>query len=237
MSQAVTITNVGLLHRAMKELEERPSGLPGLGVMHGYSGYGKSMAASWCHNRHRSYFVQCQSTWNRKYFLETILLEMGITPGKTLPVMTNQIATELLESQRPLIVDEADWLAEKHQNAMMIMDIFEASQTPIILIGEERLPSKLSHFEKIHNRILTWVPAQPCSLSDLVQLSGLYANGITIEEPLLMDLLAATKGVTRRASTSLANIRHWAANKGIDVVTRENYDGGFFTSQPPRGRS
>ncbi|WP_036536706.1 AAA family ATPase [Oceanobacter kriegii] len=237
MSNIAGITNVALANRAMMQLQERSPSLPGLGVLHGPSGYGKSFAASYVANAHRAYYVQCKSTWTRRAFLEAILKEMGILPSKNLASMTEQACEELMQSGRPLIIDEADWLADSKSHVMMAMDLYEGSQASILLIGEERLPAKLSHFEKIHNRILRWEPAQPCQMNDVLQLASIYARDVDIDEQLLLNLLDATKGVTRRICVNLENIRNWAADNGTDRVTIANFDQPLFTGQAPRGRA
>lgn len=237
MSQIATITNIALADSAMKQLLNRSHSLPGLGVLHGPSGYGKSFAASYVMNKHHAYYIQCKSVWTRKKFLEAILKEMGIMPAKNLSDMMEQACEELMQSGRPLIIDEADWLVDTKSQVMMAMDLYEGSQAPILLIGEERLPAKLSHFEKIHNRILKWAPAQPCQMRDVLLLADIYARGVEFDEALLQNVLLATKGVARRISTSLENLRNWAADNGVGRVTADMYTGEFFTGQAPRGRS
>ena len=230
------ITNVALCNQSLERAIQRAHSLPGIVVFHGHSGLGKSFAASYTANRHHAYYVQCKSTWTRKAFLEAILKDMGIAPAKNLADMTDQICEELMLSERPLIIDEADYLADKSR-IMMVMDIYEGSQAAIMLIGEERLPAKLSSYEKIHNRILNWVPAQPCEDHDVEQLAKIYAPGVSIEVQLLENLHAATKGVTRRICVNLDAIANFARDEGIDTVTIANYTTPFFTGQAPRGRS
>lgn len=237
MSNIAGINNVALANQAMMQLQDRSPSLPGLGVLHGPSGYGKSFAASYVANAHRAFYIQCKSTWTRRAFLEAILKEMGIVPAKNLAAMTEQACEELMQSGRPLIIDEADWLADSKSNVMLAMDLYEGSQASILLIGEERLPAKLSHYEKIHNRILRWVPAEPCQMGDVLQLANIYACDVAIDEQLLLNLLDATKGVTRRICVNLENIRNWAADNGVDRVTLANYREPLFTGQAPRGRS
>lgn len=230
------ISNVALCDMTLQRAMNRTPGLPGLVVFYGPSGYGKSMAASFAANRHQSYFVQCKSTWTRKAFLEAIAKDMGIPRAQTLSALMEEICEELMLSGRSLIIDEADYLADKNR-IFMVMDLYEGSQAPIMLIGEERLPQKLSGYEKIHNRILEWAPAQPCNLSDVHVLARFCAPGVSIDDALLERLHTATKGVTRRISTSLDAIRNFARNQGIDTVTVDNYDKPFFTGQAPRGRA
>ncbi|CAA0097776.1 Uncharacterised protein [BD1-7 clade bacterium] len=230
------ITNVALCNQAIEHAQERAPSLPGIVVFHGHSGLGKSFAASFAANRHRAYYIQCKSTWTRKAFLEAILKDMGIPPAKNLASMTDQICEELMLSNRPLIIDEADYLADKNR-IMMVMDLYEGSQAAIMLIGEERLPAKLSTFEKIHNRILQWVPAVPCELDDVAQLAGIYAPNINIDLALMENLHRATKGVTRRICVNLDNIAAFAKDEGINAINLHNYTEPFFTGQAPRGRA
>ncbi|MEN1522998.1 hypothetical protein AAIH38_36195, partial [Pseudomonas aeruginosa] len=71
---------------------------------YGPTGFGKSVSAAWVANRRRAYYVQAKSVWTRKHTLKSILGEMGIKPGATLPEMADQIAEELAASGRPLII-------------------------------------------------------------------------------------------------------------------------------------
>lgn len=230
------ITNVALCNMALTRAIKRTHSLPGIVVYYGPSGYGKSIAATYAANLHRAYFVQCKSTWTRKAFLQAIAKDMGLQTSGTLSELTDRVCEELMLSGRPLIIDEADHLADKNR-IFMVMDLYEGSQAPIMLIGEERLPQKLAAYEKIHNRILEWAPAQPCEISDVRELARIYAPKITIDETLLENLHAATKGVTRRICVNLDAIRIFARNNGTDTVTVDNYDQPFFTGQAPRGRA
>ena len=230
------ITNVALCNQTLERAIQRANGLPGLVVFHGHSGLGKSFAASHAANRHNAYFVQCRSTWTRKAFLQAIAKDMGLPPATTLSDLTDQICEELMLSGRPLIIDEADHLADNNR-IFMVMDLYEGSQAAIMLIGEERLPQKLSTYEKIHNRILEWAPAQRCEMHDVLELAKIYARGIQIEQQLLENLHHATQGITRRICVNLDAIRQFARNEGTDTVTLATYDKPFFTGQAPRGRA
>lgn len=236
ITNTARISNVALCDMTLQRAMQRTPGLPGLVVFYGPSGYGKSMAASYAANRYQSCFVQVKSTWTRKALLEAIAKELGISTTHTLSGLMERVCEELMLSGRSLIIDEADYLADKNR-IFMVMDLYEGSQAPIMLIGEERLPQKLAVYEKIHNRILEWAPAQPCSLNDVHVLAGFCAPGVNIDAALLQNLHTATKGVTRRISTSLDAIRNFARNQGTDTVTVDNYDQPFFTGQAPRGRS
>ena len=234
MASAIAgITNVGLCARALERTINRGPHLPGMVVFYGPSGYGKSFAASYAANRTRAFYVECKSSWTRKAFLMAVLKEMGISPASSNWEMADQISEELVLSGRPLIVDEMDHLVDK-KAVEVVRDIYEGSQAPILLIGEERLPTKLKRWERFHGRILDFVPAQPASINDATELTKVYAPGITIAKPLLNKIHQVTRGSVRRVCVNLDSVREYCASIGINQVDEGQYNRPFFTGEAPR---
>ena len=190
MKKIVPLTNVGLLAGALDRALQRPAGLPGLVVTYGPSGYGKSVAAAFAANLHRAYYVECRDTWSKKAFLQAVLREMALIPARTLSEMVDQVAEQLSLSGRPLIVDDVQYLLDKAA-ANVLTDIYNASQGTLVLIGEERVPASLAKLERLHNRVLEWVPAQPASLDDVRQLAQNTYPKLHIADDLLGDLRQA----------------------------------------------
>ena len=236
-SSHAAIHNVALCVSAIEQATNRRSSLPGLVCFYGGSGLGKSFAASYACTHYRAYYIQCKSTWTKKAFLQAILKEMGIIPAKTINEMNDQICEELMLSGRPLIIDEADYLADK-ERIFMVMDIYEGSHAAILLIGEEQLPHKLAQWEKIDNRVLQYVPAQPASARDVQLLTAVYCPGIELEPALLEDMLKSTKGIVRRICVNLDRLKSYAAKMDLQTITTENWDKqAWFTGKPPKRRT
>ncbi|MDF5810922.1 hypothetical protein P4118_04050 [Pseudomonas aeruginosa] len=134
----------------------RPADLPGLVVQYGPSGYGNHA------RRHSSPTSTVPTMWNaatrtRKAFLQAILLDMGIRPATTLSQMVDQIAEQLSRSSRPDRRRRSSLLDKSAAN--VLTDLYNASQGTLILIGEERVPGSMAKLERLHNRVLEWVPA------------------------------------------------------------------------------
>lgn len=127
------INNLSLVAIAMERLINRPDGLPGLGVLYGPSGYGKTTATVAVANSTQAYYVQLRSAWSKKTLLEKICFEMGIPTAKTTAANLDLICEQLAASQRPLILDEADYLVAKAGSVELVRDIYEGSQSPIML--------------------------------------------------------------------------------------------------------
>lgn len=230
------LANVVLARRALERAMSRAAHLPGMVVLYGPAGWGKSFSAAYVANRLRGYYVECKSAWTRKALLLAILKEMGITPAKTLYEMVDQIAEQLVLSGRPLIVDEFDYLADKSA-VEIIRDIYEASHAAILLIGEEMLPARLKRWERFHRRVLSWVPAQPASLEDAQHLAKLYAPKLKIADDLLTRVHELAHGSAGRIVVNVDLIRDEAASLGTQSIDLKTWgDRTLYTGDAPKRR-
>ena len=216
------INNLSLVAIAMERLTNRPDGLPGLGVLYGPSGYGKTTATVAIANNTQAYFVSMRSAWSKKTLLEKICFEMGIPPAKTTAANLDLICEQLAASQRPLILDEADYLVTHAGMVELVRDIYEGSQAPIMLVGEEQLPNKLKKFERFHGRVLNWLPAQPVNLGDASLLAEAYAPDVQIQADLLKYIVDIAHGSVRRVTVNLVNLAEAAAIGGLEQLDMGN---------------
>lgn len=230
------LRNVSALAALIERVQGRTHGLPGIGTFYGPSGFGKTMAAIYCTNVFGCVTVQVKSCWSRKNLCEAILAEIGQPAGPTIARQLDQIADHLAVTDRPLIVDEADFLVQRGL-IEIVRDVHEASGAPVILIGEELLPQKLRTWERVHGRILDWVAAQPGDLSDVGHLARIYAAGIAVAPELQAQILAASRGSIRRICVNLDRVREFAATRGLRAVGLPDWTGqDWFTGAAPEVR-
>jgi len=230
------LANVSLCTSALDKALHRPAHLPGMIVMHGPSGTGKSFGAAYCANKYQAYYVECKSSWTRKALLTAILNSMDVMPAKTLPEMTEQACEQLALSGKPLIIDEMDHIVEK-KAVEIVRDLYEGSQGTILMIGEERLPAKLKTWERFHNRILDWVPAQLADLSDCVALARLYSPEVKLNDDLLIEITKKSKGIVRRICVNIEQVRRVAVDAGVDEMSLSDWGKrSFYTGEAPSRR-
>ncbi len=227
------LTNVARFMSAIELAISRPSHLPGMISFYGPSGYGKTSAAAFAVAKYNAYHVECKSAWHKKAFLSNILKEMNMAQGKTIPDMVDQIAEQLSLSGRPLIIDEFDHIVHK-KSVELVRDIYEGSHAPIILIGEEHLENHLAHWERFHNRILKWVPAEPASMNDAFLLRQLYCPKVDVGDDILKQIVDVTKGCTRRICVNLYNVQSHAIEQGLDKISLSEWGNKeFYTGRAP----
>lgn len=231
------IRNMAIFNGLIKQVTGRATHLPGMACFYGPSGYGKTFAATWGRSRSRGFYVQLGSTSTKKTLVMAIANELGLPQRGSLPELMASVKDGLaLYVGRVLIIDEADYLLEKHM-IDLVREIHDGARASIILIGEEHLPGKLKDYERAHNRMLNWVAALPCDLQDARQLAIRYLPGISIDDELLGALLTASAGRARRIVVNLERVKEHANTRGCRNMTLRTWGSEeFFTGEPPKRR-
>ena len=238
------LRNVTLCLQLLTRLNDRPAHLPGFGCIYGPSGYGKTTAAVYGAQRHSAYYIECGASWTAGSLVEALSYEVSGQPGRgTVARQTDEIIKLLAQDPRPIIIDEADHLVKKTM-VDVVREISDKSTAPVILIGEEELPKKLRAFERAHNRVLEWVPAQPSDASDAAKLAKIYLPDLTIGDDLMRHIVETTRGVTRQIVINIDRIRELALQKSIRKIALSDWgDQDVYTGSPkpriaaPRRRS
>lgn len=238
VNRVANISNLDLVSVAAEKLQTRVNGLPGIGVIYGEPGRGKTIACCALANQTRGYYVQVMSAWNRKTLLEKILFEMGIKPLGTIPALLDQVCEQMAASGRPLIVDEFDHCLQKAGMVELIRDIYEGSQGTLILVGEEQVPQKMKKWERLHSRVLAWIPALPASMDDARKLSPIYCPNVTIADDLLARVVELAHGSIRRVCVNLTRIHEEAMLSAESEMTLAKWGKqDLYTGDAPKRRT
>ncbi|MDD3446902.1 MAG: ATP-binding protein [Zavarzinia sp.] len=218
---AAMLHNVHALLEAIERLRNRKDHLPGLGCMYGPSGYGKTYACATAAATLGAVHVEAKEHWGKKEFAAAVATGLGLTPGRTIAATVDAIGDYMRDYQPVLLLDEADLLVRKGM-VEYARTFHMLSEAPVILIGEETLPSALKRYERIHNRILkgAWVPAQPASLADARQLAQMFVDGCRVEDDLLAHVLSTTRQVVRLIVSNLEEIEQAAIAEGREIADR-----------------
>ena len=237
VNRVAPITNLHLVSVALEQLTSRQAGLPGIGVIYGPAGRGKTIACSAIANRTRAYYIQMRSAWNRKTLLEKVLLEMGIKPVGTIPSLLDLVCEQLAASDRPLIIDEADVCMKSDGMIELVRDIYEGSQGTLLLVGEENMPGKLKRWERFHSRVLSWIPAQPVSIEDAKALVPIYSPEVKLADCMLEHLVNLASGSVRRVCVNLAKVQEDSLVAGVTEMTLKEWGKrDLYTGDAPRRR-
>lgn len=230
------LRNVNRMMTLVERLQSRGDGVPGMGCFYGFSGLGKSMAASYCTNLTGAVHVQVKSVWTNKRLCEAILDELGLPARGTAATMVDRISEALAIDSVPLLIDEADFLVRKNM-IEIVRDLYEMSECPVILIGEELLPQKLRRWERVHGRIRSWVSAELADDADFDLLRQIRCPGVEIDPALEAAIKRASAGSARRMVVNLDEVEEISRRIGDGVVTLADWgEQPLFTGEAPLGR-
>ena len=199
----------------METIVNREEGLPGIGVFYGEAGRGKSRAANYAANKFRAHLVQMKSRWTCRHLCEMILAELDIPLERTVSRMIDKIGQELSASRRPLMIDDAGFMAARGM-LDIVWDIHESGLVSILLLGETDLPILLKNIERIDSRVLKSEKALEADASDAALLARLRCRGIEIAPDLMKKIRDAANGSARRLSVNFDRAREKAALLGCD---------------------
>ena len=230
------LKNVGRCMELVNALSERGPDRPGIGVFYGHPGFGKTKSSIYAQNKARAVLVEVGESWTKKTLLKHILIEAGADPRGTIADMADAVITRLGDDQRLVIIDEADKLADKNM-LELVREVQDKSDCPMLLIGEERLPAKIkAASDRLADRVLDCVPAEPCDLADARALTELYYPSLAVADDLLDAIRANSAGRARRIVENLWRVQQFARNAGLCEVDAGSFRGRFYTGQMPAPR-
>lgn len=231
------LTNMSLGLKTYIDCAEAEATLPRIGILYGPSGYGKSVAMAFTAQRTNAAYIEAKRIWTQLSLLEAIAEELGITMLKrSAPRIFQQVVDQLNIEPRGLIIDEMDYLVGK-QHVEIIRDIHDSTRVPILLVGEEALPSKLQAWERFHNRILVFTPAQKATVEDARKLRDHYSPRIQIADDLVARIVQVCGGVTRRIVVNLKAVERAAMEAGETAIDLSWWaDRPFSTGEAPARR-
>lgn len=231
------LQNVSSLLALIERCEARDENLPGIGVFYGRPGLGKTSAAICAAILMDVVHIVVPPFASEKTLLVMLARELGLQPKRVLQDIYDQVAGALMQSNRTLVLDEADFLLRPRLiNTVRVLH--DQTFVPIILMGEEDLPQQLLRWERVHGRVLDWVGAADASLADVDMLARIHARGIEIAPDLRQALLTASGHSHRYIATNLVRIRDHAVAQGLVRIGRAEWgDRAFNTGAAPSPRS
>jgi len=158
--------NVINFQKGIEKLLKRDRLQPGLLVVEGKSGRGKSMAADNYYSVNDGVFFRVWEDMSQHAFLQELAFETFGTRPRGSHVCKRMIIESLLGGSKVIIVDEADRLALGRLEDLR--DINEASGAAIVLIGEEGLLGKLNSKERIYSRVASVVKFEAVKKDEVI---------------------------------------------------------------------
>lgn len=235
-SKLAPVKNVAALSAAYEALTTRDAGIPGMGLVHGYTGAGKTTGITWLVNKTKGVYARANATWTPSAMLCHLMGELGALPMQRASAMLDFIHKALVQQHRPLFIDEADYLLSNLKMLEALRDIHDLSGMPVVLIGMEGIERRLITRPQLARRISQWVEFRPADLEDADILARTVCE-VAVTEDLLHTLHTEAKGSMGLMTVGLARIEALAKTHGWREVSAERWGNRqLFLASPKAGK-
>lgn len=233
--KTVPVKNVQRLSEAAEMLTTRAKGVPGIGIVDGETGFGKTTSITWLVCQVHGVLVRAKAGWGTKRagparLLRAILTELDIEPRGDSDRMLDDVIMALRASGRTLFIDEANHLVRNEAMIETIRDIHDSSLQPVILIGYTGLDRQLSQYRQFTRRVLQHVRFEPADFAD-AQLLARQLCDIPIADDLLQRMHTRSQGSVGELIVGLARAESLGRTRGLTKVTAADWGkkDDFFT--------
>lgn len=221
------VKNIMRLAELGETLKHRGQRTPGIGVVYGDTGLGKSTGLTWYGVRQeRAVYVRALQLWTPSLMLETLAAELDIEPDRSLGKTLNRVVAELAKQDRMVIVDEADYVVDQKRLINTLRDLHDLSTMPLILVGMGDFVKKLKtrvDQRQFTGRVAFEVEFTPLDLEDTTLLADDLLDGVELDDELLRKLHDTCEGSTRLVCVGLQRIETHARQKGLRKVTAKEW--------------
>jgi hypothetical protein len=233
--------NVARFREALSILEDTDKGQPGLGVVWGRAGRGKTICAREYAVRTGAVYLRVLQDWTPRAMLAALCAQLNGSEPHTVDRAKKTAVDSLEKTRRTILVDEADRLdinLIEH-----LRDIHDLVGVPVVLVGEENLFSNINARRRIWSRVMQTVEFGPITCEDIL-LFGLEAAGLRLDPEAAEKVGAKSSGDFRLVWShvhALEQMARAAGSQKVDarmveaLASRQGQDAGLQTRRRQNG--
>lgn len=163
----VKTNNVKRYITMMNNLQNRAEGVPGMALVYGEPGLGKTQTINWWAFKNNAILVRCTQLMSARWLLSEILEEMGEIYGYKISDCFKLVVRNLLVNPQIIIIDEVDYLTVDSRAVETLRDIHDKTNVPIVLVGMINAKSRLKKFNHLYDRLSEIVKFEKFSKNDI----------------------------------------------------------------------
>jgi DNA transposition AAA+ family ATPase len=217
--------NVTRLRSVLAMAEDTETGRPGMMMITGETGIGKTVAAKNAHAIGGGVYLRVLEQMSQHDFLQALCFEIaGVRPHGS-GRCKNRIIDEMGQAgaNQTVYIDEADRL---HRSRLEdLRDIHDLTGAPIVLIGEPGLSAQVASRARINNRIPAEfrVGFEPITTRDISMYAS-QAAGLKLTPDACAIVRQISRGIFRHAHNFIVSLDQMAkaaqTNKVDEVMAR-----------------
>lgn len=164
----VKTNNVKRFITMMNNLQNRAEGVPGMGLVYGEPGLGKTQTINWWAFKNDAILIRCNQMMTARWLLKEILDYMSEIKPYSISDSFDEVIRNLILTPQVLIIDEVDYLTmDKNKSIEILRDIHDKTNVPVVLVGMTNAHSRLKKFSHLYDRLSEIVKFERFSKADI----------------------------------------------------------------------
>ena len=216
-------SNVDKFVAAMTRLTTRKEGIPGMALVYGEPGLGKTKTALWWAAQHDGVFIRTKKLMSGRWLLEEIVAELGEAPAWKVSDLFRQCVDQLLDKPRTLFIDEVDYLTYDARVVETLRDIHDMTGAPVVFIGMGAADKKLMRYKHLWDRFSEIVRFQELSFEDVRRIADQLCE-VKLSDDAVEYIHSESKRF-RRVIVFLYKAEAIARANNLKVITKKHLDG------------
>jgi len=212
----VKTENVRQFSGVARDLTEATAGVPGMGLVYGKRGLGKTRTALWYAARTNAVYLRAKRKWTPTWLAEELSVELMLAPARTFRAMFQEVTAALTADPRLILIDETDLICPDVLET--IRDIHDITGTPVMLIGMDSVRRRLERFAALFDRFLHVLEFRNLTDDD-IRLAAQDLLSVKLADDVIRHVRGLTDGNFRKSIVVMKGFEKLALTNGVKQVT------------------
>jgi len=215
----VRTSNVVNFLSGFSALETRGAAESCFMLVSGKAGYGKTGTVRWWANKPEvnGVYIQATAGINSHWIIAEIVRELGEIPDRRREYCFAQALRRVALARRPIIIDEAEFCLQDATVLESVRGISDLTEVPVILVGYDKIKSKLTPYEQLSSRVSADVDFKSLTPEDVRTCCSELAE-VQIHDDLSHAIYHHSGGRLRLIKEGIANVERLASRNKMKEI-------------------
>ncbi|SDX89482.1 AAA family ATPase [Nitrosomonas halophila] len=225
----VKTSNYERFKEGLAAVEGRGAQESSLLLITGEAGYGKSETVDQWAVQVGAAYLRAKTDWTPRYFLTELAENLKVDPSGRSKEVFGRVSGYLGRNQTPIVIDEVDHCMRNNAQVLeAIRDLSDLTEVTVVLVGMEKVQTKISKHLQISSRIAHVVTFGPATLEDVMATCQQKCE-VVVEPELAREIHRQSKGRMREVMNAIALVEREGKRNGLASVGLEAMAGRALT--------
>ncbi len=165
----VKTSNYEKFQKGLEAVEGRGAAESSLLLVTGEAGYGKSETVDQWAVQSGAAYLRAKTDWTPRYFLAELAEHLKVDPSGRPKDVFARVSGYIGRNQTPIVIDEVDHCFRDNARVLeAARDLSDLTEVVIVLVGMDKVQTKISKYLQISSRIAHVVLFGPATIDDVI---------------------------------------------------------------------